>query len=255
MEVEAAGKMSSGEAQETPLEELARKLPDGQKLDQSMFLELQAAFEEELKSRELLCQELSVIKVANQTFASKVAPRHPGSVNTRLWYLCTGTCCSFRGYVDPASSTWDTCSCATVGWDWMPPTGAERKPFEHWPGQGRAGHASCLLLPQQTLEMGTNPFDGGLPWAKAARPGPGGPAAPLGLPRAETELLCQNCFVWDAAILPTRPLKMNFQLAKQKFLPVTFAVPVTRWVILHLMPLWEMRVGRASGRRRACLPW
>ncbi|XP_029140887.1 myotonin-protein kinase [Protobothrops mucrosquamatus] len=72
MEVEAAGKMPSGEAQETPSEELACKLPDGQKLDQSMFLELQAAFEEELKSREMLCQELSVIKVANQTFASQL---------------------------------------------------------------------------------------------------------------------------------------------------------------------------------------
>ncbi|KAM3829924.1 myotonin-protein kinase isoform 3-T3 [Vipera latastei] len=72
MEVEAAGKMPSGHAQKAPPEELACKLPDGQKLDQSMFLELQAAFEEELKSREMLCQELNMVKVANQTVASQL---------------------------------------------------------------------------------------------------------------------------------------------------------------------------------------
>ncbi|XP_058051409.1 myotonin-protein kinase isoform X2 [Ahaetulla prasina] len=72
MEVDPAGKRLSEEAQERPPEELACKLPDGQKLDQSMFLELQAAFEEELKSREMLCQELSVVKVANQNFASQL---------------------------------------------------------------------------------------------------------------------------------------------------------------------------------------
>ncbi|KAM6427953.1 myotonin-protein kinase isoform 1-T1 [Liasis olivaceus] len=72
MDVDCAGKISSGEAQKTPPEELACKLPDGQKLDLSTFLELQAAFEEELKSREMLRQELSTVKVANQTFASQL---------------------------------------------------------------------------------------------------------------------------------------------------------------------------------------
>ncbi|XP_025028620.1 myotonin-protein kinase isoform X5 [Python bivittatus] len=72
MDVDCAGKISSGEAEKTPPEELACKLPDGQKLDLSTFLELQAAFEEELKSREMLRQELSMVKVANQTFASQL---------------------------------------------------------------------------------------------------------------------------------------------------------------------------------------
>ncbi|XP_070620830.1 myotonin-protein kinase isoform X1 [Erythrolamprus reginae] len=73
MEVEPAGRRPSGAAQETPPgEELACKLSDGQKLDRSLFLELQAALEEELKSREMLCQELSMVKVANQTFASQL---------------------------------------------------------------------------------------------------------------------------------------------------------------------------------------
>ncbi|XP_013929877.1 PREDICTED: serine/threonine-protein kinase MRCK beta-like [Thamnophis sirtalis] len=70
MDVEPAGKR--GEAQGSPPEEPACELPDGQKLDHSMFLELQAAFEEELKSREMLCQELGVVKVANQTLASQL---------------------------------------------------------------------------------------------------------------------------------------------------------------------------------------
>lgn len=51
-----------------PCEE-ACQLPDGQKLDLTAFLELQSAFEAELRSRERLCQELSMVKVANQTFA------------------------------------------------------------------------------------------------------------------------------------------------------------------------------------------
>ncbi|CAI5780870.1 myotonin-protein kinase isoform X5 [Podarcis lilfordi] len=56
---------------QTP-EELACKLPDGQKLDVATFLELQSALEEELRSREMLCQELSMVKGANQTFASQL---------------------------------------------------------------------------------------------------------------------------------------------------------------------------------------
>lgn len=47
----------------------ACKLPGGTTLDLAAFLELQSALEAELRSRERLCQELSVVKVANQTFA------------------------------------------------------------------------------------------------------------------------------------------------------------------------------------------
>uniref|UniRef100_A0A8C5SGS3 non-specific serine/threonine protein kinase n=1 Tax=Laticauda laticaudata TaxID=8630 RepID=A0A8C5SGS3_LATLA len=72
MEVDPAGKRPPGGAPETPPGELACKLPDGPKPEQPMFLELQAALEAELKSRERLCQELSVVKVANQTFASQL---------------------------------------------------------------------------------------------------------------------------------------------------------------------------------------
>ncbi|XP_067317602.1 myotonin-protein kinase-like isoform X1 [Anolis sagrei] len=166
MEVDGARETST-EEQKRPKqapEGMVYELPDGQKLDLTTFLELQTALEEELRSREMLCQELSVVKLANQTFASQLkeaesrnleleaqikrleeqiegmktmgeeapllwsprcpatflcgverpadaAPWHLGSVNTRLWYLCTGTCCSFPGYIGPASSRWDTCSC------------------------------------------------------------------------------------------------------------------------------------------------
>ncbi|XP_060113498.1 myotonin-protein kinase isoform X2 [Heteronotia binoei] len=55
-----------------PPEELTYKLPDGQKLDLAMFLELQTALKEELRSREMVCQELGAVKVANQTIASQL---------------------------------------------------------------------------------------------------------------------------------------------------------------------------------------
>ncbi|XP_026514573.1 classical arabinogalactan protein 9-like [Terrapene carolina triunguis] len=46
------------------------------------------------------------------------APWHRDAVNTRLWYLCTATCCSFLGYLGPASPRRDTCSFvpAALGW-------------------------------------------------------------------------------------------------------------------------------------------
>nr|XP_020642966.1 myotonin-protein kinase isoform X2 [Pogona vitticeps] len=73
MEVDGTGRTSSGEqTPKRPPEELACKLPDGQKLDLGTFLELQSALEEELRSRETLCQELSMVKMANQTFASQL---------------------------------------------------------------------------------------------------------------------------------------------------------------------------------------
>ncbi|KAJ6663738.1 hypothetical protein lerEdw1_009817 [Lerista edwardsae] len=55
-----------------PPEELSCRLPGGPTLDPATFLELQSALEAELRSRERLCQELSVVKVANQTFASQL---------------------------------------------------------------------------------------------------------------------------------------------------------------------------------------
>uniref|UniRef100_A0A2D4N9L7 Myotonic dystrophy protein kinase coiled coil domain-containing protein n=1 Tax=Micrurus spixii TaxID=129469 RepID=A0A2D4N9L7_9SAUR len=72
MEVDPAGNRPPGGAKEMPPGKLACKLPDGPKPEQPMFLELQTAFEAELKSRERLCQELDVVKVANQTFASQL---------------------------------------------------------------------------------------------------------------------------------------------------------------------------------------
>nr|XP_056703008.1 myotonin-protein kinase [Euleptes europaea] len=73
MEIDCTRRTPSGEqTPKHPTEELACKLPDGQKLDLATFLELQTALEEELRSREMLCQELSVVKVANQTFASQL---------------------------------------------------------------------------------------------------------------------------------------------------------------------------------------
>nr|XP_042715203.1 myotonin-protein kinase isoform X5 [Chrysemys picta bellii] len=154
-----------------PSGDLVCKAPDGQKLDLAAFLELQAAFESELHTREGLRQELSMVKVANQTFANRLqeaenrnleleaqikrleaqiegmkppgeeaavgrppgcaapwpcrtehpadaAPWHRDAVNTRLWYLCTATCCSFLGYLGPASPRRDTCSFvpAALGW-------------------------------------------------------------------------------------------------------------------------------------------
>ncbi|XP_077174545.1 myotonin-protein kinase isoform X3 [Paroedura picta] len=73
METDCTRKTPSREqTPEHPPEELACMLPDGQKLHLATFLELQAALKEELRSRERLCQELSVVKVANQTFASQL---------------------------------------------------------------------------------------------------------------------------------------------------------------------------------------
>ncbi|XP_054855466.1 myotonin-protein kinase isoform X2 [Eublepharis macularius] len=188
---------SGGQTPKHPPEHLECKLPDGQKLDLATFLELQAALEEELRSRERLCQELSVVKVANQTFASQLkeaesrnleleaqikrleeqiegmktateeaalgwsprphpflccverpadaAPWHLGSVNTRLWYLCTGTCYSFPGYIGPALSRWDTCSCAPVGLYWRPPLGAWWTWFERTRAMPQGSPATCSL--------------------------------------------------------------------------------------------------------------
>ncbi|XP_061453037.1 myotonin-protein kinase isoform X2 [Rhineura floridana] len=183
MEVESTRRTLVGEqTPQHPPEELACKLPDGQKLNLATFLELQSVLEEELRSREMLHQELSMVKVANQTFASQLkeaesrnleleaqikrleeqiegmkpmseeatlgwsthwppnrthpflccverpadaAPWCLGSVNIRLWYLCTGTCCCFPGYIGPALSRWDTCSYALVDSDLRPLLGAQ----------------------------------------------------------------------------------------------------------------------------------
>ncbi|KAF7242257.1 Myotonin-protein kinase [Varanus komodoensis] len=73
MEVECGRRIAPAEPPpQAPPEELAGKLPDGPQPDLAAFLELQAALAEELRSREVLCQELSMVKVANQTFASQL---------------------------------------------------------------------------------------------------------------------------------------------------------------------------------------
>lgn len=73
MEVDCPRRTPSGaQTPKDPPEELSCKLPGGQTLDLATFLELQSALEAELRSRERLCQELSVVKGANQTFASQL---------------------------------------------------------------------------------------------------------------------------------------------------------------------------------------
>ncbi|XP_044291351.1 myotonin-protein kinase isoform X2 [Varanus komodoensis] len=240
MEVECGRRIAPAEPPpQAPPEELAGKLPDGPQPDLAAFLELQAALAEELRSREVLCQELSMVKVANQTFASQLqeaqsrnleleaqirrlqeqidgmnvmgeeaalgwsprwphnhshpflcgverpvdaAPWHLGSVNTRLWYLCTGTCCSFPGYIGPASSRWDTCSCALADWCRRPPPGADWMWRERCQERGRlclAAARTCLVNPcwafGSPLATGRS-----LPWRTL---GPGGVAAPGPLPQ------------------------------------------------------------------------
>ncbi|XP_073177482.1 myotonin-protein kinase isoform X2 [Lepidochelys kempii] len=204
-----------------PPEDLACKAPDGQKLDLAAFLELQAAFESELHTREGLRQELSMVKVANQTFASRLqeaesrnleleaqikrleaqiegmkppgeeaavgrppgcgapwpcrtehptdaAPWQRDSVNTRLWYLCTATCCSFLGYLGPASPRRDTCSFvpAALGWWCLARTRASR------PGRGWA----LAPLPPPAIPVTAWPAPRGCPSALLPRrphtPGP-----------------------------------------------------------------------------------
>ncbi|KAJ7303892.1 hypothetical protein JRQ81_011402 [Phrynocephalus forsythii] len=74
MEVDGPGRSSLGEQtpKQNPPGALVCQLPDGQKLELATILELQSALEEELRSRELLDQELSMVKVANQAFASQL---------------------------------------------------------------------------------------------------------------------------------------------------------------------------------------
>ncbi|XP_044291354.1 myotonin-protein kinase isoform X4 [Varanus komodoensis] len=110
------------------------------------------------------------------------APWHLGSVNTRLWYLCTGTCCSFPGYIGPASSRWDTCSCALADWCRRPPPGADWMWRERCQERGRlclAAARTCLVNPcwafGSPLATGRS-----LPWRTL---GPGGVAAPGPLPQ------------------------------------------------------------------------
>ncbi|XP_069500740.1 myotonin-protein kinase isoform X2 [Ambystoma mexicanum] len=56
----------------TPGEAQAWRLPDGQTLDISAFLDLQSTLEEEIHSREVLQEELKMVKMANQTFAGQL---------------------------------------------------------------------------------------------------------------------------------------------------------------------------------------
>ncbi|XP_074872595.1 myotonin-protein kinase isoform X3 [Carettochelys insculpta] len=73
MELECdRGPPSQEQPPNLPPTDLACPPPDGQKLDLAAFLELQAAFEEELQAREGLRQELSRATVASQTFSSRL---------------------------------------------------------------------------------------------------------------------------------------------------------------------------------------
>ncbi|XP_029475211.1 LOW QUALITY PROTEIN: myotonin-protein kinase [Rhinatrema bivittatum] len=72
MECECQRMTPSPEPPRISGETLAWKLPDGQSLDLSAFLDLQSALEEEVHARELLHKELTAVKMANQTFAGQL---------------------------------------------------------------------------------------------------------------------------------------------------------------------------------------
>ncbi|KAG6920898.1 hypothetical protein G0U57_012481 [Chelydra serpentina] len=94
------------------------------------------------------------------------APWQLDSVNTRLWHLCTATCCSFLGYLGPAPPRLDTCSFvpAALGWRRLARARGSR------PEQGRA----LALLPPPATPVTARPAPRGCPSALL----PGRPHAP-----------------------------------------------------------------------------
>nr|XP_008172218.1 myotonin-protein kinase isoform X4 [Chrysemys picta bellii] len=99
-----------------PSGDLVCKAPDGQKLDLAAFLELQAAFESELHTREGLRQELSMVK-------PPAGGREPqpgtGSSDQAIGGANRGDETTRGGrYLGPASPRRDTCSFvpAALGW-------------------------------------------------------------------------------------------------------------------------------------------
>ncbi|ETE63161.1 Serine/threonine-protein kinase MRCK gamma, partial [Ophiophagus hannah] len=196
--------------------ETACKLPDGPKPEQPMFLELQAAFEAELKSRERLCQELSVVKLKDaesRNVELEAQIKHLKEQIEGMKATSQQGKSSVPLYVGPASSTWDTCCCAPAGTGWRPPTGAKRIQFEPRPGRGR--HL-CILSTDPPLETHTHThtriLDGTLCWKRTSVPKRGSSQ------EFETKPPCRKCFAQDAA--------KNVEI-----LPVTFAVPVGRKAI------------------------
>ncbi|XP_039366968.1 myotonin-protein kinase isoform X2 [Mauremys reevesii] len=232
-----------------PPGDLGCKAPDGQKLDLAAFLELQAAFESELHTREGLRQELNMVKVANQTFASRLqeaesrnleleaqikrleaqiegmkrpgeeaavgrppgcaapwpcrtehptdaAPWHRDAVNTRLWYLCTATCCSFLGYLGPASPRRDTCSFvpAALGW---------RRPARTWGSRPERGRA-LAPLPPPAIPVTARPAPRGCPAALlSGRPHTRAGDAWVPAPQAHGPLPTRSQAVWLEPLLPS----------------------------------------------------
>ncbi|XP_030400432.1 myotonin-protein kinase isoform X2 [Gopherus evgoodei] len=232
-----------------PPGDLVCKAPDGQKLDLAAFLELQAAFESELHTREGLRQELSMVKVANQTFASRLqeaesrnleleaqikrleaqiegmkrpgeeaavgrppgwaapwpcrtehptdaAPWHCDAVNTRLWYLCTATCCSFLGYLGPASPRRDTCSFVPVALGWQRPA----RTWGSHPEQSRA----LALLPPPAIPVTARPAPRGCPAALlSGRLHTRAGDAWVPAPQAHGPLPTRSQAVWLEPLLPS----------------------------------------------------
>ncbi|XP_067413438.1 myotonin-protein kinase isoform X2 [Emydura macquarii macquarii] len=277
-----------------PPGDLACQLPSGQKLDLAAFLELQSALESELHAREGLRQELSVAKVATQTFASRlqeaesrnreleaqikrleaqiegmklpsdeaavgqppgcaapcpcstehstdVAPWQRSAVNTRLWYLCTATCCSFLGFLGPASPQQDTCCFvpAALGW---------RRPVRARGSRPERGQVLALLPPTAIPATG-RPAPCRRP---PGRPGTLGPARSRAgdawgpAPQDCGPLPAWSQAVWLGPLLtsgdhlssPLLPLRLPWPMATGWVLPPQPTSPLASPLQTPASPLW-----------------
>ncbi|XP_073177486.1 myotonin-protein kinase isoform X6 [Lepidochelys kempii] len=175
-----------------PPEDLACKAPDGQKLDLAAFLELQAAFESELHTREGLRQELSMVKVANQTFARYLGPASPRRDTCSFVPAALGWWCLARTRASRPGRGWALAPLpppAIPVTAWPAPRGCPsallpRRPHTPGPARTRAGDAWVTALQahgplttrSQAVWLGPLPPSGdhlsspllGLPWPWAA---------------------------------------------------------------------------------------
>ncbi|XP_043357073.1 myotonin-protein kinase isoform X4 [Dermochelys coriacea] len=175
-----------------PPGDLACKAPDGQKLDLAAFLELQAAFESELHTREGLRQELSMVKVANQTFARYLGPASPRRDTCSFVPAALGWRCLARTRASRPERGWALAplpppAIPVSAWPALrgcPSALLPRRPHTPGPARTRAGdawvtaHQARGPLPtrSQTVWLGPLPPSGdhlsspllGLPWPWAA---------------------------------------------------------------------------------------
>ncbi|XP_037740599.2 myotonin-protein kinase isoform X4 [Chelonia mydas] len=175
-----------------PPGDLACKAPDGQKLDLAAFLELQAAFESELHTREGLRQELSMVKVANQTFARYLGPASPRRDTCSFVPAALGWRCPARTRASRPERGWALAPLpppAIPVTAWPAPRGCPSalllgRPHTPGPARTRAGDAWMTALQahgplptrSQAVWLGPLPPSGdhlsspllGLPWPWAA---------------------------------------------------------------------------------------